>query len=109
MRSEREREAAEARAEGREEAERIRAQAERERTVLLAEAERDSQRIRGTGDGEAVRIYANAFSQSPEFFEFYLTMEAYEKSLDGDKTTIILSPDSEFFKMLNTGRGDSGR
>lgn len=109
MRSEREREAAEARAEGREEAERIRAQAERERTVLLAEAERDSQRIRGTGDGEAVRIYANAFSQSPEFFEFYRTMEAYEKSLDGDKTTIILSPDSEFFKMLNTGRGDSGR
>lgn len=109
MRSEREREAAEARAEGREEAERIRAQAERERTVLLAEAERDSQRIRGTGDGEAVRIYANAFGQSPEFFEFYRTMEAYEKSLDGDKTTVILSPDSEFFRMMNNSQGDSGR
>lgn len=96
MRTEREREAGEARAEGREQAARVRAQAERERTVLIAEAERDAQRIRGEGDALAVKAYADAYGRDPEFFEFYRTMEAYRNSLGGESTTAILSPDSEF-------------
>ncbi len=97
MRTEREREAEEARAEGREQAARIRAQADRERTVLLAEAQRDAQRLRGEGDARAIKIFADAFGKDPDFFEFYRSMEAYRNALDKDNTTLILSPDSEFF------------
>ncbi|GEQ97773.1 protein HflC [Iodidimonas gelatinilytica] len=100
MRTEREREAEEARAEGRELAARIRAQADRERTVLLAEASRDAQKLRGEGDGSAVKIFADAFGKDVDFFEFYRTMEAYRKSLKGNSTTVILSPDSEYLGYL---------
>ena len=106
MRTEREREAEEARAEGREQAARIRAQAERERTVLLAEAQRDAQRIRGEGDGRAIKIFADAFGKDPDFFEFYRSLEAYRNALDKDNTTLILSPDSEFFDYF---AGRNGR
>ena len=100
MQSEREREAREARAKGREQAVRIRAQAERERTVLLAVAERDSSILRGQGDGQAVKIYADAFNTDKEFFEFYRSMQAYQKTMTSEDTTLVLSPDSEFFKYF---------
>lgn len=100
MQTEREREAREARALGQEQAVRIRSQAERTRTITIAEAERDAQIIRGEGDGESVRIFAEAFSKDEEFFEFYRTMEAYRASLTGDDTTLMISPESEFFKYF---------
>lgn len=100
MQSEREREAREARAKGREQAVRIRAQAERERTVLLAIAERDSSILRGQGDGQAVKIYADAYNTDIEFFEFYRSMQAYQKTMTSEDTTLVLSPDSEFFKFF---------
>lgn len=100
MRTEREREAAEARAEGREQAARIRAQAERERTVLLAEAERDSQQIRGEGDAEATMIFANAYGRDAQFFEFYRSMQAYREALSADSTSMVLSPGSAFFEYF---------
>ena len=101
MQTEREREAREARALGQEQAVRIRAEAERSRTILIAEAERASQVLRGEGDGESVRIFAEAFSRDEDFFDFYRTMEAYRGSLTGDDTTLMISPDSEFFKYFN--------
>ncbi len=108
MQTEREREARGYRAQGAEVAQRIRASAERERTVILAEAERDAQILRGEGDAEAIRIFAEAFNQDPDFFAFYRSMEAYRKSLNKDDTTMVLSPESEFFDFfgdaLGTGR-----
>ncbi len=100
MQTEREREAREARALGQEQAVRIRAEAERSRTILIAEAERDAQILRGEGDGESVRIFADAFSTDEEFFDFYRTMEAYRGALTGADTTLMISPDSEFFKYF---------
>ena len=100
MQTEREREAQESRAKGREQAVRIRAQAERERTVLLAVAERDSSILRGEGDGRAVKIFADAFNTDKEFFEFYRSMQAYRKTMSSEDTTLVLSPDSEFFKFF---------
>lgn len=104
MRSEREREAKEARAQGEEIALKIRSLADKERTVLLSEARRDSEIARGNGDKEAIRIYAEAFGQDPEFYEFYRTMEAYKKSLKSG-TTMVLSPDSDFFKYISSDDG----
>ena len=106
MNTEREREARETRAEGGEQALRIRAEAERERTILLAVAERDSQILRGEGDSEAVRIFAESFGRDIEFFEFYRTMQAYRKALNNDDTTLVLSPNSEFFKFLDSMYGN---
>ncbi|RMF13474.1 MAG: protease modulator HflC [Alphaproteobacteria bacterium] len=103
MRTEREREAEEARAEGREQAQKIRAKAERTRTVLLAEAERDAQSIRGEGDAKATRIFAEAFGRDPEFYEFYRTLEAYRKALRDGNTTLVLTPDSPFFRLFAEG------
>lgn len=106
MRSEREREAREARAQGFEKGQQIRAAADRERTVLLAEAKRTSETTRGDGDQEATRIWANAFGQDAEFFHFYRSMQAYREALRGDDTTMVLSPDSDFFRFFGThGRG----
>lgn len=101
MQSEREREAREFRAQGAELAQRIRSRAERERTVLLAEARRQAQALRGEGDAEAIRIYAEAFGQDPEFFAFYRSMEAYRNALGPESTTLVLSPDSKFFRYFN--------
>lgn len=107
MRSEREREAREARAQGRELAQQIRARADREKVVLVAEAENRSQTIRGQGDAEAIRVYADAFGQDEDFFRFYRSMEAYRKALSDGETSMVLSPDSDFFRFFGdiTGGG----
>lgn len=99
MKAEREREAKQYRSEGREESAKITAQADRERTVLLAEAEREAAVTRGLGDADATRIYAEAVSQSPEFFEFRRTLAAYEKAFS-EKSRFILTPGSPFLKYL---------
>ena len=100
MRAEREREAREFRAQGAEEALRIRARAERDRTVLLANARRQSEIVRGEGDGQAVKIFADAFGTDVEFFSFYRTMQAYRTALQEADTTMVLTPDSEFFRFF---------
>lgn len=107
MQSERDREAKEFRAQGAEIAQRIRARAERERTVLLAESRRQAQVLRGEGDAEAVRIYADAFGKDPQFFAFYRSMEAYRNALKPDGTTMVLSPDSDFFAYFRNLRADT--
>lgn len=107
MRSEREREAREARAQGFEKGQQIRAAADRERTVLLAEAKRTSETTRGDGDQEATRIWADAFGQDAEFFHFYRSMQAYREALRGDDTTMVLSPDSDFFRFFGTRGGSA--
>jgi membrane protease subunit HflC len=109
MQSEREREAREFRAQGAEIAQRIRARAERERTVLLAESQRQSQVLRGEGDANAIRIYAEAFGRDMEFFSFYRSMEAYRQALRADSTTLVLSPDSDFFSYFHNSAGGSGK
>lgn len=105
MRTEREREAAEFRAQGQELAQTIKSQADKERTILLAQAEKQAQTLRGQGDESAINIYANAFKKDPEFYSFYRTMEAYRASLPGDKTTLILNPDGDFFKFFSKETG----
>ena len=100
MRKEREREAKQNRARGEEEALRIRSRADRDRTVLLAEAQKKSETIRGEGDAEATRILGTAYNQDREFFEFYRSMQAYERVLDKNDTTLILSPDHQFLKQM---------
>jgi modulator of FtsH protease HflC len=102
MRTEREREAAELRAQGSEESQRIKSTADKEVTVLLANANRDSERIRGDGDEERNRIYAEAFSKDQDFFAFYRSMQAYDEALKGSHTRIVLSPTSEFFRYFNS-------
>lgn len=110
MRTEREREAKEARAQGAELAQRIRSRADRERTVIIAEAQRDSEVIRGEGDKKAIKIFADAFGQDADFFAFYRSMEAYRTALAaGEDTTIVLSPDSEFFRYMDSLMGKSGK
>lgn len=100
MRSDRVAQAAQLRAEGEELKLKIEAEADRERTVIIAEAQREAEILAGQGEGERNRILSNAFGRDPDFFEFYRTMEAYEKSL-GDGTTLVLRPDSEFFRFFN--------
>lgn len=100
MQTERQREAKELRAQGAEIAARIRARADRERRVLVAEARRDADILRGEGDGEAVRIFASAFGQDPDFFGFYRSMQAYRRALTDNATSLVLSPDSEFFQYF---------
>ena len=101
MQTEREREAKELRAQGAEIGQRIRARADRERRVIIAEAERESQITRGQGDGEAIRVFADAFGQDPGFFDFYRSMQAYRTALTDSSTSLVLSPDSEFFRFFN--------
>lgn len=108
MQTEREREAAEIRAQGQEEAQRIRSRADRDVTVLLADAERDGQIARGEGDAQKNRIYADAFSQDSEFFAFYRSMQAYKRGLKSDSTTMVMSPDSEFFRYFGDETGGAG-
>ena len=107
MRAEREKEARQFRAEGAEESQRIRSRADRDKTVILAEAQKKSQILKGEGDGDAIRIYANTFNKDKEFFSFYRSMEAYKKAFkDGEEDpTLILSPDSEFFQFFNKRGG----
>ncbi len=103
MRTERQREAADFRAQGSEIAQGIRSRADRDRTVILAEAERDAAILRGEGDGEASRLYAEAYGRDPEFFEFYRSMRAYETAMAPSTTTLVIDPSGEFFKYLKLG------
>jgi membrane protease subunit HflC len=107
MRSEREREAAEYRAQGQEQALEIRSRAERERTVLTAEAESNAQVVRGQGDAEAIRIQADAYGADPSFFSFYRSIQAYRTALSGQSTTLVLSPTGEFFRYFNNMDGSA--
>ncbi len=100
MQTEREREAKEFRAKGAEMAVTITSTADKEVTVILANAQKESEIMKGQGDGMRNKIFANAFGRDPEFFAFYRAMQAYEKALIGGETSLILSPDSEFFKFF---------
>ena len=104
MQTEREREAKEFRARGAEMAVTITSTADRKVTVILANAQKQSEIMKGEGDGIRNKIFADAFGQDPEFFSFYRAMQAYETALIGGDTTLILSPDSDFFKFF----GNSG-
>lgn len=107
MQTERQREAAEIRAEGEEASRRIRANADRQVTVVKAEATGESERIRGTGDAEKNRVFAVAFGKDPDFFAFYRSMQAYEGALKATDTRMLLSPDSQFFQYFNDAAGAS--
>jgi modulator of FtsH protease HflC len=102
MQTEREREAKEFRAQGAEIAQKIRSTADKDVTVLLAEANKKSEIMKGEGDGLRNKIFADAFGRDPQFFGFYRAMQAYEKALIGGETSLILSPDSEFFKYFGS-------
>ena len=106
MKSEREREAKEFRATGEEEAQKIRADAEKTRTVIVAEAARKAQENRGRGDSEAIEIYANSFGKDADFFSFYRSMEAYRAAIGESETSMVLSPDSEFFRFFKNKVGE---
>ena len=113
MRTDRQQQAAQTRAEGEEEARTIRAQADREVVEVLARAGEEAQKIRGDGDAQRNRIFADAYSRDIEFFSFYRSLLAYEEALQSEETTIVLSPNSEFFRYFKNvdGRipeGDGG-
>lgn len=105
MSKEREREAAEYRAEGDETAQRIRARAEREVTVIKAEAMREAQILQGEGDAEKTKTLAEAYGQDPDFFAFYRSMQAYQEALPGSTTTVVISPNNDFFRYFGGGAG----
>lgn len=106
MREERNRVAAELRAGGRETEQQRKSEADKERTIILADAYRGSQIIRGEGDARAAEIYANAYSQDPEFYEFYRSIDAYRKSMGKSGDILVLDPNNEFFRYLNSSTGD---
>ncbi|MEC9344921.1 MAG: protease modulator HflC [Pseudomonadota bacterium] len=104
MQTERQREAREERALGDEEARRITARAERDRTVLLAEARKQSEILRGEGDGSRARIFNQVANRDPEFYAFYRSLQAYRTALGTDDTTMVLNPNSDFFKFFQSLR-----
>jgi len=105
MEAERKRIANELRSTGSAEGERIRADADRQREVVLAEAYRDAQRVKGDGDAKSAAIYAGAFSQNPEFYSFYRSMEAYRSSFRGKNDLLLIEPNSDFFRYLKDATG----
>ena len=105
MRAEREREAADEIARGNEAAQRVRAQADRTNVEIVSDARRDAEIIRGEADARRNAIFAEAFGADEEFFEFYRSLNAYRKALQGSNSSMVMSPDSEFFNYL---RSDSG-
>lgn len=106
MEAERKRVANELRSEGAAEAEKIRADADKQREVIVAEAYRDAQKMKGEGDAKAAATYAQAFSQNPEFYSFYRSLEAYRASFKNKSDVIVVEPNSDFFKyMRSVGRG----
>jgi len=105
MQAERKRIANELRSTGGAEAERVRADADRQREIITAEAYRDAQRIKGEGDAKASAVYANAFSQNPEFYAFYRSMEAYRLAFRGKNDLLLLEPTSDFFRYLKDSQG----
>ena len=102
MRAEREREAADEIARGNEAAQRVRALADRTEVEIVSDARRDAEIIRGEADAERNAIFANAFGEDPEFFEFYRSLTAYKNALQGKNSTMVISPDSEFFDYLKS-------
>jgi modulator of FtsH protease HflC len=110
MITERQREAAEFRANGSQRSQEIRARADREVTILLAEATSTSEQVRGQGDAERNRIFAEAYNKDPEFFAFYRSMQAYEAGLRGNDTRMVIRPDSDFFRFFAdpSGKGKAG-
>jgi membrane protease subunit HflC len=99
MRTERERLAKKYRAEGEEETSKIRSEADKESLILVAEARKEAEIVRGTGDAQAARTYADAYGRDPEFYDLVRTLQAYKKTI-GSGTTLVLSPDSDFFRLL---------
>jgi modulator of FtsH protease HflC len=108
MQTERQREAAEFRAQGSQKSQEIRARADRDVTVLLAEANSQSENIRGQGDAERNRIFADAYGKDADFFSFYRTMQAYERSMQHGDTHLVLRPDSDFFRFFGDPTGKQG-
>jgi membrane protease subunit HflC len=106
MQSEREQQARQYRGEGAEAAQNVRANAERERTVILAEAQRDAQRVRGDGDAQSIKTYADAFGQDKEFFAFYRSLQAYRDALNGKDTSFVLTPEGNFFRFFGGWAGE---
>jgi membrane protease subunit HflC len=104
MQTEREKEAREIRANGAEEAAKIRAEADKQKTILLAEAKKTADIERGTGEAEAIKIYATSYGRDPEFADFYRSMNAYKEAFQSDKTKMIVSPDNDFFKYFNSNK-----
>ena len=105
MDAERKRVANELRSTGSAESERIRADADRQREVILAEAYRDAQRVRGEGDAKSAAIYAGAFTQNPEFFSFYRSMEAYRSTFRGRNDLMLLEANSDFLRYFRDSLG----
>jgi membrane protease subunit HflC len=105
MQTERQREAAEFRAEGSQRSQEIRAKADRDVTVLIAEAQSKGEQTRGEGDAERNRIYADAYGRDPDFFTFYRSMQAYESGLRSNETRMVLKPDSDFFRYFGDPMG----
>jgi membrane protease subunit HflC len=108
MKTERHQEAARFRAEGEEQLRRIKAEADRRVTVIRANAMRDAEQMRGEGDAERNRIFAEAYGKDADFFGFYRSMQAYEHGLKSGDTRMVISPDSEFFRYFNNSSGLSG-
>jgi membrane protease subunit HflC len=104
MQTEREKEAREIRANGAEEADKIRAEADKQKTIILADAKKNADLARGTGEAEAIKIYASSYGKDPEFADFYRSMNAYKEAFKSDKTKMIISPDSEFFKYFGNAK-----
>lgn len=109
MQTERTKEANQFRAQGAEDAQKIRSTADKQRTIALSEAKKKAEILRGEGDGEATRIFANAFGQDQEFFQFYRSLQAYRKTLSAKDSTMVLSSDSEFLKYLDKAAATGGR
>ncbi len=105
MQTERQREAAEFRAQGSQKSQEIKAKADRDVTVIIADANQQSETIRGEGDGERNSIFASAYGQDPGFFTFYRTMQAYERSIQKGDTNLVLRPDSDFFRYFGDPNG----
>lgn len=108
MQTDRQREAAEARALGGQQSQEIRARADRDATVIVAEAQQHADEIRGQGEGERNRVFAEAFGKDPEFFAFYRSMQAYEASIKPGDTRMVLTPDSPFFQFFNGPNAQRG-
>jgi len=105
MQTERQREAAEFRAQGGQKAQEIRSKADREATVIIADANSTAEQVRGTGDAERNRLFAEAYGKDPDFFAFYRSMSAYEQGLRSNDTRFLLRPDSDFFRFFGSASG----
>ena len=107
MQAERQREAADERARGQEAAQIVRATADRQAVEIVSEARKNAEIVRGEADARRNAIFAEAFGRDPEFFSFYRSLTAYEQALKGDNSTLVISPNSEFFDYLKSDTGAS--